>query len=153
MKTCTLHINRFSMLLRQLSSEGTGGTHKLFTNAKGSKFSFFNDFFALGANPDRIRAISSYITQLSVVHRKKERIIGINKRPTIVVMQTGTTIAGINWASVNRFINSCSLSVISGLPSCTPLLECINAIVIPSLLPFFSSSICPVCCNSFSVAA
>ena len=43
MKGCTKHINHFSMLLRQLSIEGTGGTCMLFTNAKGGNFFLLND--------------------------------------------------------------------------------------------------------------
>ena len=43
MKAWILHIKRFSMLLRQLSSEGTGGTHMLFTDAKGGNLCFLND--------------------------------------------------------------------------------------------------------------
>ena len=83
-----------------------------------------------------------YITQLPVKHRSEERVTGINKRPTIVVTQMGTTIAGINWVIINclsEFINSCPLSVMSGLPSCTPSSGCVNAIIIPSLLPFLGT--------------
>ena len=71
------------------------------------------------------------------------------------VTQTGTTIAGIKWASVNilsECINSYPLLVINRLPSCTPLTGYINAIIFPSLLPFFETSISPVCSNAFSIA-
>ena len=88
------------------------------------------------------------------MYREEERVVSLNERSTIVVTQAGTTIAGIEWASVDRLseLRYCHpLLIKHRLPSCTPSVSSINAVTFPYLLPLFNNWISPVSSNPLSI--
>ena len=75
----------------------------LFTDANGGNLCFFKDVLHRKQIQTELPlSLTIIITQLPVMYWEEEQVISINKRSTIVVTQTGTTIAGIKLASVCR---------------------------------------------------
>ena len=77
----------------------------LFTDAKGGNLCFLND----DLHREQIQTELEMLATKLLNSLLCTGVIYINKRPTIVVTQTGTTIAEIKWASVNilsEFFNS-----------------------------------------------
>ena len=74
----------------------------LLTDAKEGNFCFLNDLLHLEQTQKEHSLSQIKLLRLPVVYWEEERVISINEGFTIAVTQTGTIIAGINWASANR---------------------------------------------------